>query len=658
MLYDQILCILIPLPRPPSASEMAQLQALRPRLDAALAPTKWLHFASFALLPGRSRTELMLELVTDEDMDKADVLRRFAVLTVGLLGPFAAPADWPVLGPDASDAERFASHLMRHAKRPDGGFVGLRDLSLAQIRQEAQLSQALRDEAQKWVQSPPAPSKQTLRRYADKARARLNDPGFTWAKKPAPRSFWRRPSLSFPARVALVSVVTVVPALLLLIGLLGVLATTGVLALAAGSVTLSLQDAIVAMFAKPCTITDPCTITYAVTAGTLALMVLMLTIGALVVSRQISVSGALMAVVLLYVIVAIALLAGGAEARDALWVLIRWGAVVVLGLLVTAVALVVLVLATVTIASLISRSINWGLTRLAATALVLWGLAAWLAHELLAMVVCSGKAHVPALLAVDGVNRFGFAKVDVAAALVTLLSLLVLYATYRTWRWIARPGDVLKRLNAPKKVLLSRAQQSDPTILASELRLRGECNHMINLCDIRSPVWLNRKLLRVCLRAIAFAGHSVFTEGLLGTGRGIQFAHWHIVDRGRRLLFVSNYGGTFGGYLDEFILGASQGVNLTWRWTHLLCRNAAAPGQPDVTVPDRFPPTRLLIFAGCTNAQWFKRYARAGMVPTLYRYAAYSFAIETIQRATRLRDALSKPPSTASDDEILRALES
>jgi hypothetical protein len=200
-------------------------------------------------------------------------------------------------------------------------------------------------------------------------------------------------------------------------------------------------------------------------------------------------------------------------------------------------------------------------------------------------------------------------------------------------------------------------QQTHDAIEACEASLAGKVGHMISVTDVRSR--LHGWALRLLMRFIMFLGESWFTEARLGNAEGIKFGHWHVIDGGRRLVFCSNFDGEFGAYLDEFILGAADGINLTWRWTELRPREPAAVGQPGVTRARRFPPTRLLAFGGCKHEQWFKAYARDSMVPHLFRYEAYNHSNQDITRATRLRDALAAPsPDLVQDDRIMRAAES
>ena len=210
----------------------------------------------------------------------------------------------------------------------------------------------------------------------------------------------------------------------------------------------------------------------------------------------------------------------------------------------------------------------------------------------------------------------------------------------------------------PNEDDVDRAQQVHPSIEKCEAELVGQTAHMINLSDMRGPHWWSVWWTRLFLRIVTLLGRVFFTEGRLGGAPGIHFGHWHIIENGRRFLFYSNYDGDFGGYLDDFINGASAGTSLFWRWTELKPRTAAGNGQPKVANPRSFPPTRFLIFRGVKCELKFKSYARDGMLPHLYRFEACNRTIDQIDQATVLRDALFATRDDCNDDLIMRAIES
>lgn len=249
------------------------------------------------------------------------------------------------------------------------------------------------------------------------------------------------------------------------------------------------------------------------------------------------------------------------------------------------------------------------------------------------------------------------------AMLLLLLSpvwLAVLTALRR--RWTALAGlfarwDRARHARATSEV--PRAHQVHPMVLRGEAELTGLPNHMISLTELRSPAIWHAAWLRMWLRLITWVGRWLFPHGRLGSAEGIRYGRWHLIDGGRRLLFCSNFDGSFGGYLGEFIAGATVGVNLFWRRTCLRPRAAAAPGHPEVTHARGFPPTRWLAWAGgCQFEQWFKTYARDSMVPHLYLYQAYTYSHVEVERATQLRDALFGPRNLVNDALVVQAVRS
>jgi len=250
------------------------------------------------------------------------------------------------------------------------------------------------------------------------------------------------------------------------------------------------------------------------------------------------------------------------------------------------------------------------------------------------------------------------------AVLLAPLWLAVATAARALWRRVDRlvaRGRSFRHARASREV--PRAHQVHPSVLACEAQLkdqdRDRPSHMLSLTEVRAPVYWQVAWLRLWLRLITWIGRWAFAHGVLGNASGIKYGHWHIIEGGRRLLFCSNYDGPFGGYLDEFIAGATWGVNLFWRRTRLLRREAAWLGQPAVVLDRDFPPTRFWATrGGCEHEQWFKAYARDSMLPHLYLFQAYPLSQVEIERATALRDALFGSRNAVNDDIVARALES
>jgi hypothetical protein len=344
---------------------------------------------------------------------------------------------------------------------------------------------------------------------------------------------------------------------------------------------------------------------------------------------------------LLWVAVVLALYGVGAL----LWVALIWTCVVLAyGVSLLIVPPYMRIAAVVTVGSALLVALI-GALHFALSLVVGWGAAAgsWLFQDF------------------DGRSILGLEAIDFYALLPIVVFTLLAYVIARTIR--LPPFQEHRRANRLDRTTpqdLPAAHQIHASIERCEADIvaSGRVGHMFSLTDIRRPYWMNRLLLRSFLRLVNYLGHTVFTEGTLGHAQGIRFGHWHIVDGGRRLLFCSNFDGSFGGYLDEFINGASEGINLIWRWTELRERAFAVEGQPGVTRERVFPPTRYLVFGGCKNEQWFKTFARDSMLPHLHRFEAYAYTAQDVERASNLREALFGARTAVNDDLVMRALES
>lgn len=138
----------------------------------------------------------------------------------------------------------------------------------------------------------------------------------------------------------------------------------------------------------------------------------------------------------------------------------------------------------------------------------------------------------------------------------------------------------------------------------NENRLGSAQNHFSSIAPLKAgPVrWAS---LWLAMGAVNLLARLVFTQGKLGEIPSIHFAHWVVVDEGSSLIFVSNYGGTWESYLDDFIQKAASG--LTAVWSH--CQG--------------FPKSRWLASGGARDERAFKRYARDTQAAESIWYSAY-----------------------------------
>lgn len=133
---------------------------------------------------------------------------------------------------------------------------------------------------------------------------------------------------------------------------------------------------------------------------------------------------------------------------------------------------------------------------------------------------------------------------------------------------------------------------------------RSQQNHLAGISRMQ-PGLLRGLTLRIALWVIAQLVAKKFRPGFLGEIDTIHFARWVRLPKTNKLLFFSNYGGSWESYLEDFITKAAFGLTGVWSNTQ------------------GFPLTRNLFFSGATDGDRFKRWARRQQQPTRFWYSAY-----------------------------------
>lgn len=148
-------------------------------------------------------------------------------------------------------------------------------------------------------------------------------------------------------------------------------------------------------------------------------------------------------------------------------------------------------------------------------------------------------------------------------------------------------------------------------------------NQMTSILNIK-PGWFRLTTLRIVQGAINFAARFIANEGNLGGIPSIHFARWAIVDEGRRLLFLSNFDGSWENYLGDFIDKAASGLTAVWSNTV------------------GFPKTQwLFLRGGARDEQRFKAFARKSQVTTNVWYTAYkTLSVQNINDNSKIRAGL------------------
>jgi len=173
-------------------------------------------------------------------------------------------------------------------------------------------------------------------------------------------------------------------------------------------------------------------------------------------------------------------------------------------------------------------------------------------------------------------------------------------------------------------------------------------NHLASLTYVK-PGILRAGFLRLTLLAIGLLSRFWFNRGQLGGIQTILAARWVLIEGaggGRRLLFLTNYGGAWESYLNEFIdMGAVIGLNAIWSNTFVKVDNTERGYA--------FPETKFYFWKGAEAEKPFKAYVRHSQIETIVWYSAYpTLRIVNLNSSTDLRQALFKPIAPCELDSV------
>jgi hypothetical protein len=150
-------------------------------------------------------------------------------------------------------------------------------------------------------------------------------------------------------------------------------------------------------------------------------------------------------------------------------------------------------------------------------------------------------------------------------------------------------------------------------------------NHLASVITVK-PGLLRAVTLPSVLRVLNLIARVAYTKGELGGIPSIHFAHWSVFDRGRQLLFLSNFDGSWESYLGDFIDKAATGLTAVWSNTV------------------NFPRARFLAFDGATDGPRFRQWARANQCLSQVWYTAYPrLTMPMIDNNSSLREGLFAP---------------
>jgi hypothetical protein len=153
------------------------------------------------------------------------------------------------------------------------------------------------------------------------------------------------------------------------------------------------------------------------------------------------------------------------------------------------------------------------------------------------------------------------------------------------------------------------------------------------------PGALRRVTVAVVLWLIDAGARHVFTRADLAGVKTIHFAHWTMLDEGRRVIFTSYYDGSLEAYMDDFIDKVAFGLNASFS-------NGVG-----------FPRTRFLLFEGAHREQEFKDHLRRRQIPSQVWYSAQpQLSALNIENNALIRSGLFGPLTRPDTETWLRRL--
>ncbi|MDP1867048.1 MAG: hypothetical protein Q8L13_11995 [Bradyrhizobium sp.] len=230
-----------------------------------------------------------------------------------------------------------------------------------------------------------------------------------------------------------------------------------------------------------------------------------------------------------------------------------------------------------------------------------------------------------------------------------LIGVVILYALGVLLLLVAHGRELVdKRQFDDPVALVARSAENAKKYAREEGGNNRFQNHLASLTLVK-PGFVHGIALRGTLFLINLLSRFWFNIGTLGDIPTILSARWILIDSGRRLLFLDNYGGAWNSYLNEFIdMAAVKGLNAIWT-------NTFVEGQAGARCS--FPETRFYFWIGAQAEQPFKAYVRESQIETIVWYGAYhTLSVVNINTSTAIRQSLSKPLASSEVDAIVQNL--
>lgn len=265
-------------------------------------------------------------------------------------------------------------------------------------------------------------------------------------------------------------------------------------------------------------------------------------------------------------------------------------------------------------------------------------------------LACGGlivSRYLPPVISKETANWLVYQGLLIVA--YALIGVFVLYALGVLLLLVAHGRELMDRRHfGDPAALEARSAENAKKYAREEGGNNRHQNHLASLTLVK-PGFVHGIALRGTLLLVNLLSRFWFNVGTLGDIPTILSARWVLIDGGRRLLFLDNYGGAWNSYLNEFIdMTAVKGLNAIWTNTYVETEGGARCS---------FPETRFYFWQGAQAERPFKAYVRESQIETIVWYSAYhSLSVVNINTSTAIRQSLCRPLTPRAVDAIVQNL--
>ncbi len=214
---------------------------------------------------------------------------------------------------------------------------------------------------------------------------------------------------------------------------------------------------------------------------------------------------------------------------------------------------------------------------------------------------------------------------------VILLPVILLFLLPVWWLILSR---IFEKKDDKNRKDISRSKEFD-ALLRNEDQVFQ--NQLTIYGAIKKPYWYRLTTLKMGLWIFATNGKYRSDKGKLSGIETIHFARWTLFNKGKNVMFFSNYDGAWEIYLSEFIDRSAAAMNLTFGTT---------VGYPQV---------KFLLWKGAFDEQAFKTVVRNNQYPCQVWYSAYPYlTVKNILNNHQIRKGLDGSSEESTADWLKR----